>query len=91
MVRPIDILSPPEVEISELPEGLSITRNVGFGPRRATMVLPITAQRYLAWKNDGGYIQDHFPELSPDQREFMLSGMTPEIWAETFPDSEEED
>lgn len=90
-MRPIDLISPPEVVAREVPEGLEITRNVGFGPRRATMVLPITANDFLRWQRKEGAIQDLFPDLSPDQREFMLSGMTPEIWAETFPPEEDDE
>jgi len=91
MVRPIDLIAPPQVVTEVVPEGLSITRNVGFGPRRATMVLPITLEDYSRWQRKEGLMQDIFPDLSPDQREFMLSGITPEIWAETFPPEDEED
>lgn len=30
-------------------------------------------------------IQNHFPYLSADDREFILNGVTPEEWDEAFP------
>lgn len=34
------------------------------------------------------YIQDAFPYLSADDREFLISGMSPEGWDETFPEED---
>lgn len=31
-------------------------------------------------------IQDAFSELTDDEREFLMTGMTPEQWDETFPE-----
>jgi hypothetical protein len=31
-------------------------------------------------------IQDAFPHLTPSQREFILTGISPEEWDATFPD-----
>jgi hypothetical protein len=40
---------------------------------------------YVAW-NDGvsGLLQDTFPDLNDDDREFILSGTTPEEWDAMF-------
>ena len=43
--------------------------------------LPITEAQIDAWKN-GTLIQNAFPHLSPDQREFLQTGMSPEEWDE---------
>jgi hypothetical protein len=53
------------------------------------MVFPgITAEQmsqgYEAYQQ-GKLVQEAFPFLSPDQREFLISGLTPEEWAEIFP------
>ncbi len=40
----------------------------------------------VAWR-DGALIQNAFPTLSADEREFLLTGCTPEEWVEIFPDS----
>lgn len=34
-------------------------------------------------------IQDIFPDLTPDEREFIKTGITAEEWKELFADSEE--
>lgn len=38
----------------------------------------------------GAHIQNAFPGLSADDREFLISGMSPEGWAATFNDDEDE-
>lgn len=45
--------------------------------------------RIAAWKTSGIMIQEAFPDLTPDQREFLLSGSTPEEWDELFKEEEE--
>lgn len=38
---------------------------------------------------DGAFIQDALPGLSDDEREFLISGYSPEGWAQVF-DGEDE-
>ena len=38
----------------------------------------------------GALIQDVFPKASSEEREFIVSGLTPEAWDEIFGESEEE-
>lgn len=37
----------------------------------------------------GALIQDAFPEMSKDDREFLISGYSPEGWAQAFGTGEE--
>jgi len=37
----------------------------------------------------GAMMQDAFPFLSADEREFLISGTTPEEWAEMFGNAED--
>ena len=37
----------------------------------------------------GAYIQDAFPFLTPEQREFLMTGITPGQWDELFAEEEE--
>jgi len=53
-----------------------------------TMDLPITEAQVTAF-NAGVLAQDAFPELSAAEREFLISGITPEEWAEAFPPEED--
>lgn len=44
------------------------------------MVLPITAEQVRRWEA-GEFVQDVFPHLSDDEREFLMTGITPDEWA----------
>lgn len=46
--------------------------------------IPVTQEQYSAFMN-GTMIQDAMPNLSADDREFILTGITPEDWATIFP------
>ena len=35
-------------------------------------------------------VQDAFPFLSPNEREFLMTGMLPEEWEEAFPEEDSE-
>ena len=45
------------------------------------MDLPVTDEQLAEWQN-GSLIQNVMPHLSPDQREFLMTGITPEEWEE---------
>jgi hypothetical protein len=47
------------------------------------MDIPVSQEQVDLWV-EGALIQDVMPDLSPDQREFMISGSTPEEWEEYF-------
>jgi hypothetical protein len=47
------------------------------------MDLPVTSAELEAWSN-GGKVQDIFPGLNVDEREFIISGITPEEWLQAF-------
>lgn len=51
--------------------------------RRSLMDLPITKQQLDRW-NDGMPIQDAMPNLTAEQREFLMTGITPEEWEALF-------
>jgi hypothetical protein len=62
-----------------------------FSGIERTIELPITREEYNQgmhkWKS-GAYVQDAFPTLNADQREFIKSGVTKEEWEEEFKDIE---
>ena len=41
-----------------------------------------------SWRS-GDLIQDAFPFLDAERREFIMTGMTPAMWDEMFPDPNE--
>ena len=58
-----------------------------------TMVMPrLTVEQLevrLAMWRKGMNIQDAFPMLNADEREFLMTGITPEEWDDLFGEEEE--
>ena len=48
-----------------------------------TLDIPVTQEQLDAWKR-GALIQDAMPNLTADQREFIMTGITAEEWDATF-------
>jgi hypothetical protein len=57
------------------------------------MDIPADPLKLLRWvKGDiDEHVQDYFPELNADQREFLITGITPDEWDEIFKDEEDEE
>ncbi len=60
-----------------------ITRKSLISGNTNTMSLPITEEQYNAWEQ-GTLVQVAMPHLSPDEREFVMKGITPEEWGQAF-------
>jgi hypothetical protein len=58
--------------------------------REIPMSIDAYTQGFYAWKH-GELIQNAFPTLSAADREFILSGITPEEWEDTFGSGELEE
>lgn len=50
--------------------------------------IAMTPEQYQRYRYGGEYIQDILPDLSADDREFLISGITPEEWADMLPPEE---
>lgn len=64
-----------------------------FTGKRNTMEFPDGIEaRIAAWKRPGSrqMVQEAFPDLTADQREFLLSGATPEEWDEATREDDDE-
>ena len=53
------------------------------------MDLNVTEAQLGRWEA-GELIQNVFPDLSPDDREFLMTGVTAEEWAEFVGDDEDD-
>lgn len=51
-------------------------------------VVTIELEQYNNWKS-GSHIQNVMPELNTNEREFLLSGMTPAMWDNIFGEIQE--
>lgn len=49
------------------------------------MELPITQEQLDEFESDNGrLVQDIFPDLNSEQREFLMTGSTPAEWEDLF-------
>ena len=60
-----------------------VQRTSPFSGNVNTMELNVTSEQVQRWQ-EGELVQNVFPHLNPDEREFLLTGITPEEWATTF-------
>lgn len=52
------------------------------------VVLPMIPDQVIAWKQQKRLIQDVFPRLAKEDREFLMTGCTPEEWNKEFKEDE---
>ena len=49
--------------------------------------IDVTAEQYTSWEN-GTLIQDAMPNITAEEREFIVSGCTPEDFVFLFPEED---
>jgi len=65
-----------------------ISRKSRLTGRVSARRINVTDEQLQAWQ-DGALIQDAMPHLGNDDREFLMTGITPEEWQGVFGDEEE--
>lgn len=55
---------------------MKITKVSPLSGKETTLDLNVTEEQLLRWKL-GDLIQDVMPDLTPDEREFLISGVAP--------------
>lgn len=68
---------------------MKVTRTSIVSGKTRTLDLPVTEEQIDNYLIKGMLIQEAFPNLTPDQREFIMTGITDEEWNETFKDDED--
>ena len=64
---------------------IQVTKQSVITRKMNTMELPITQEHLDMYETVGDIlVQDAFPNLDIGQREFLISGITPQEWNETF-------
>lgn len=66
-----------------------IKRRSRFTGKFHEMDLPVTQEQLDNWAA-GTFIQDAMPHLTPDEREFIMTGVTKEEWDAVFNNDEAE-
>ena len=69
---------------------MQITRTSPVSGITRSLEIPCTEEQMAAYKN-GALIQVAFPNLTADQREFILTGITKDEWDELFKETDELD
>jgi hypothetical protein len=69
---------------------MKITRTSQITGIERTLDLDITEEQYQRWES-GELIQKVMPNLTEDEREFIITGISKEEWDEIFSDQLEED
>lgn len=62
---------------------MRIERKSPFSGKVHEMDLPVTEDELAHWAS-GALAQNVWPHLTPDQREFIMTGITPEEWKAAF-------
>ena len=68
---------------------MKITMTSILSGKTTTRDIDVEPEQVKAWQN-GMLIQDAMPELSPTDREFIMSGITQEEWEGLYPDELED-
>ena len=70
---------------------IQVTKQSIITKKMNTMELPITQEHLDMYETVGDIlVQDAFPNLDIGQREFLISGITPQEWNETFGEGDDE-
>ena len=62
---------------------MTVTKTSSFSGNTNTLDIDVTVEQIEAWKG-GELIQRAMPNLTPDEREFIKTGITAEEWEEIF-------
>jgi hypothetical protein len=62
---------------------MKITRVSPFSNKKSTLEIDVTARQIASWEK-GELIQDAMPNLTPAEREFIKTGVTPDEWDDIF-------
>lgn len=63
---------------------MRITRKSAITGIERTRDIPVNPEHYLSWVNGQGNLDDLMPYLNYNDKEFILSGITPDEWKEAF-------
>jgi hypothetical protein len=74
-----------EMSIINTDEVSIIVRYSPFDGKFYKAEMQLKPDDYYRWKNGHALIQDALPYLSNAEREFLLTGYTPEQWKKLFP------
>ena len=69
---------------------MKITRTSILSKKTRTLDIDVTVDQMKLYQN-GAHIQNAMPHLTDDEREFIMTGITPDEWDESLPVEESYD
>lgn len=69
---------------------LRVVNTSALTGKQNQMLLPVTQEQIKRWQ-DGDLVQDVFPFLNDDQREFLMTGITPDEWEAALGTDDDDD
>ena len=63
---------------------MKVTRDSMLTGKTHTLDLDVTQEQMALYYEDGELLQNAFPHLPPELREFIKTGITPTEWNEEF-------
>jgi len=63
---------------------MKVTKVSNLTGKEHTLELPVTEEQLREYYENKAHIQNVFPNLSREEREFIKTGITPEEWQEIF-------
>lgn len=63
---------------------MKVTRTSPFSGQEHTLDLDVTQDQLDRYDRREDLVQRIFPRLSPEDREFIMTGITPKEWKDTF-------
>jgi len=64
-------------------EHMDVTNTSNFSGKEHTMRMRAAPRQFALW-HSGALVQEAFPDLTKDEREFIISGITKAEWDELF-------
>ena len=65
-----------------------IAKTSSLSSKTHEMEIDVSDKQITLWM-EGALIQNVMPNLTPEEREFLISGITPDEWNATFPEGDE--
>lgn len=76
------------IQYKPVPGGVEVSRQSALDGQWYTMTIHnATEEQIIAWI-EGAYVQHVMPHVTDEEREFLISGLTPEAWAAMFDEEE---
>lgn len=65
-----------------------VTKRSAFTGKYHRATLQLNDEQYSNWRSGGQLIQNAMPHLDAEEREFLMTGVTPAEWKEIFGEEE---